>query len=58
MVIKLYHLQNAAELMDHGIPCDLGQLSQNLGYHDQSHFIKDFKSIIGSTPEEYLDSSR
>ncbi|WP_181150847.1 helix-turn-helix transcriptional regulator [Paenibacillus sp. PCH8] len=57
-VIKLYRLQNAAELMDHGLHCDLVKLSQDLGYHDQSHFIRDFKSIIGNTPEEYLNSKQ
>ncbi|WP_433749602.1 AraC family transcriptional regulator [Paenibacillus amylolyticus] len=55
-VIKLYRLQNAAEMMERGLQCDLIKLSQDLGYHDQSHFIRDFKSIIGSTPEEYLHS--
>lgn len=53
-VIKLYRLQNAAERMERGLHYDLVKLSQDLGYHDQSHFIRDFKSIIGSTPEEYL----
>ncbi|WP_434748410.1 helix-turn-helix domain-containing protein [Paenibacillus amylolyticus] len=56
-VIQLYRLQNAAECMERGLACDLGKLSQDLGYHDQSHFIKDFKSIIGSTPEEYMQLS-
>ncbi|MGF9701081.1 DUF6597 domain-containing transcriptional factor [Paenibacillus sp. MABNR03] len=57
-VIKLYRLQNAADLIDRGLHCDLVKLSQELGYHDQSHFIKDFKSIIGSTPEEYVNSRK
>ncbi|WP_433707775.1 DUF6597 domain-containing transcriptional factor [Paenibacillus illinoisensis] len=57
-VIKLYRLQNAAELIDRGLHCDLVKLSQELGYHDQPHFIKDFKSIIGSTPEEYIHSRK
>ncbi|PAD27835.1 helix-turn-helix domain-containing protein [Paenibacillus sp. 7523-1] len=56
--IKLYRLQNAAELIDRGLHCDLVKLSQELGYHDQPHFIKDFKSIIGSTPEEYIHSRK
>ncbi|WP_413379396.1 helix-turn-helix domain-containing protein [Paenibacillus taichungensis] len=51
-------MQNAAELMERGMDCDLVRLSQDLGYHDQSHFIKDFKSIIGSTPEDYVHSRR
>ncbi|MDM5280357.1 helix-turn-helix domain-containing protein [Paenibacillus silvae] len=56
-VIQLYRLQNAAECIEQGLTCDLSQLSQDLGYHDQSHFIKDFKSVIGSTPEEYMQGS-
>ncbi|NIK78243.1 AraC-like DNA-binding protein [Paenibacillus castaneae] len=52
-VIKLYRLQNAAETMDMASQPDLLKLTADLGYYDQSHFIKDFKSIIGKTPEEY-----
>jgi len=29
-------------------------LSMELGYYDQPHFIKDFKAIVGKTPEEYV----
>ncbi len=53
-VIKLYRLQNAAEAMDHGHSSDLLRLSLDLGYYDQSHFIKDFKALIGTTPDEYV----
>ncbi|WP_274364022.1 helix-turn-helix domain-containing protein [Paenibacillus thermotolerans] len=56
-VIKLYRLQNAAEEMEHGRFRDMAQLSTELGYHDQSHFIKDFKAAVGKTPEEYAKSS-
>lgn len=56
-VIKLYRLQHAAEAMDNGSYPDLLKLSTDLGYYDQSHFIKDFKSIIGKTPEEYTQSN-
>ncbi|SFM22926.1 AraC-type DNA-binding protein [Paenibacillus sp. 1_12] len=52
-VIKLYRLQNAAETIDHDKSYDRLKLSAALGYHDQSHFIKDFKSIIGITPDAY-----
>ncbi|MDB5085200.1 MAG: AraC family transcriptional regulator [Bacilli bacterium] len=52
-VIMLYRLQNAAEIMDNGQHFDWVKLSTDLGYFDQSHFIKDFKAIIGKTPEEY-----
>ncbi|WP_235857570.1 helix-turn-helix domain-containing protein [Paenibacillus albiflavus] len=53
-VIKINRLQNAAESMDYNDYNDLINLSNDLGYYDQSHFIKDFKSIIGLTPDEYI----
>lgn len=52
-VIKLCRLQNAAESVDRGQACDWLKLSSDLGYFDQSHFIKDFRTVIGQTPEEY-----
>jgi AraC-like DNA-binding protein len=54
-VIKLYRLQNAAETIDLDKNHDLLKLAVDLGYHDQSHFIKDFKAVIGKTPDEYAD---
>jgi AraC-like DNA-binding protein len=53
-VIRLYRIQNAAEAIDLGHTRDWPTLSAGLGYYDQSHFIKDFKTIIGQTPEEYV----
>jgi len=32
----------------------LTELAYDLGYFDQSHFIKDFKSVAGSSPKHYL----
>lgn len=55
-VIRLYRLQNAAEMMEQRLPVDLAHLSMELGYHDQPHFIKDFKTVIGCTPDEYRRS--
>ncbi|SFS37369.1 helix-turn-helix transcriptional regulator [Paenibacillus sp. 453mf] len=55
-VIKLYRLQNAAEALDHGQAVNTLELSLALGYHDQSHFIKDFKTIVGQTPDAYTRS--
>jgi AraC-like DNA-binding protein len=56
-VIKLYRLQNAAETIDHDKNHDRLKLAVDLGYHDQSHFIKDFKAVIGKTPDEYAGRS-
>ncbi|GLX68654.1 AraC family transcriptional regulator [Paenibacillus glycanilyticus] len=53
-VIRLFRLQNAAEAMDIGQAQDLARLSAELGYHDQAHFSKDFKTVIGKSPEHYL----
>lgn len=53
-IIKLSRLQNAAEMMDYETYEDGMKLAMELGYYDQSHFIKDFKSVIGKTPEEYM----
>jgi len=61
-VIRLHRLQEAAEALDRGggqgtIP-KLLHLSHDLGYHDQAHFIKDFKAVIGVTPEAYASGAR
>ncbi|TCP52612.1 AraC-like DNA-binding protein [Tumebacillus sp. BK434] len=55
-VIKLYRLHNAAERLERGQHGDLALLAAELGYYDQSHFIKDFKAIIGETPLEYAST--
>ncbi|MCM3785170.1 helix-turn-helix transcriptional regulator [Neobacillus mesonae] len=55
-VIKLYRLQNAAEALELGQDINTLELSLELGYHDQSHFIKDFKTVVGQTPEAYTRS--
>lgn len=61
-VIRLHRLQEAAEALDRGSEQGTGtkllHLSQELGYHDQAHFIKDFKAVIGVTPEAYASGAR
>lgn len=52
-VIKRYRLQEAAERLEQDAQIDRKGLASDLGYFDQPHFIKDFKSIIGVTPGEY-----
>jgi len=47
----------AAEQLATGAGADWSQMAQELGYFDQAHFIKDFKSIIGVTPAEYAKSA-
>lgn len=52
-VIQLYRIHNAVEILGNDQSIDRLKLSLDLGYYDQSHFIKDFKAITGRTPEEY-----
>jgi AraC-like DNA-binding protein len=35
----------------------LTDLGLNLGFYDQSHFIREFKSVIGMTPSAYIEHS-
>lgn len=52
-VIRRFRLQEAAERLEKDEPLDWTELAAVLGYFDQSHFIKDFKSVVGRSPVEY-----
>ncbi len=52
-VIKRCRLHEAAERIDQGEVRDWLDLSVELGYYDHSHFIRDFRSVVGQSPEEY-----
>lgn len=52
-VIQLYRLHNAAEMLNRGEADDWAKLSAELGFFDQSHFIRAFKSMLGMTPDSY-----
>ena len=56
-VIRRYRLIEAAERLrcrDDSI--DFAGLALDLGYSDQSHFIRDFKDMVGRTPADYHKS--
>ncbi|WP_136608766.1 helix-turn-helix domain-containing protein [Paenibacillus dokdonensis] len=53
-IIQRYRLHEAVEKMTNRDVPDWSKLALDLGYYDQAHFIKDFKSIIGKSPEEYI----
>jgi len=53
-VIRRFRLQEAAQLAESGTVPDWAFLATELGYYDQAHFIKDFKSLLGKTPQEHL----
>lgn len=52
-VIQRYRLHEAADHLGEGSVEDWPQLALKLGYFDQAHFIKDFKTIVGKSPAEY-----
>jgi AraC-like DNA-binding protein len=52
-VIQRYRVHEAAELAANGKPPNWASLAAELGYTDQSHFIREFKAQVGRTPAEY-----
>jgi AraC-like DNA-binding protein len=53
-VINRYRLHEAVEQLIAGVRIDWATLALNLGYFDQAHFIRDFKSLVGRAPTEFL----
>ena len=51
-VIQRFRLHEAAESLSKG--ADAAALACDLGYFDQAHFSKDFKSIVGLSPSAYV----
>jgi len=52
-VIRRYRLHEALERVDAGDVVDWPGLALDLGYFDQAHFIRDFRSLVGRTPAAY-----
>lgn len=57
-VIKRYRLLEIADLLAKGQPQSWHQIVSELGYYDQSHLIKDFKNIVGHSPEQYIKKNK
>jgi AraC-like DNA-binding protein len=56
-VIQRYRLvEAAARLNGRDDSVDFAGLALDLGYSDQSHFIRDFKKMVGMTPADYRKS--
>ncbi len=56
-VIQRYRLHEVAERVASGEVVDWPKLALELGYFDQAHFIKDFKTIVGKAPAAYARQS-
>jgi AraC-like DNA-binding protein len=57
-VIQRYRLHEAAERLATGESVSQTELALNLGYSDQAHFIRDFKTIVGLSPAAYARATR
>ncbi len=57
-VIQRYRLHEAAEQLQADGRISQAEIAINLGYSDQSHFIRDFKAIVGKSPAEYAKKAR
>ena len=54
-VVQRFRLIEAAERIRVATsPFDFANLAIDLGYADQSHFIRDFKVMVGMTPAKYV----
>lgn len=52
-IIKRFRLQEAAERLEQDESVQMSELSMQLGYFDQAHFIRDFKSVLNQSPTMY-----
>lgn len=52
-VLKRYRLQEAAEQLERNPTLSIAELSIQLDYYDQAHFIHDFKAHLGQSPSAY-----
>lgn len=57
-VMLRYRLLKAARMPLDGEVDNWTKVASELGYSDQSHFVNDFKRIIGSTPKQYASKIR
>ena len=52
-VINRYRLHEAIAQLQQGQAADWVELALSLGYFDQAHFIRDFRTLVGCTPAQY-----
>lgn len=52
-VIRRYRLHEVVENLNAGLPVDWAALAASLGYYDQSHLIREFRSLTGYSPERF-----
>ena len=52
-IIRRSRVQEAAERVARGEKVDWAATALELGFHDQAHLIRDFRSQVGFTPGAY-----
>jgi AraC-like DNA-binding protein len=52
-VIRRHRLQEVALRLERGDPVTLAALAADLGYTDQAHLARDFKSAVGKPPSDF-----
>jgi AraC-like DNA-binding protein len=52
-VLRRYRLLDVAESVRHGQSVVWAQVAADLGYSDQAHLVRDFRSAVGTTPAAY-----
>jgi AraC-like DNA-binding protein len=57
-LVQRRRLHEAAELLRAEDPPDLSQLALQLGYADQAHFGRDFRTVTGLTPGRFVREPR
>jgi AraC-like DNA-binding protein len=57
-VIQRYRLHDAMEQLESGQPVDLPALAYSLGFCDQAHFSKAFRTFLGRTPTGYVRAGK
>lgn len=56
-VVRRFRLQEAAELLA-TTQQSVASVAADLGYFDQSHFVRDFKAAVGEAPLNFLRKAR
>ncbi len=54
MVVRA-RVRDAVAALDRGEAVSTADLAQELGWYDQSHFVRDFRQVTGTTPARYAE---